>query len=72
MNILELATFKEWIDNADYEQLLYKWRYAPIGDPVFSGDSESGEYYKKVMLEKKKSITPEMAVRVSKKVGCCL
>ena len=42
---------KQWIDNASYETLLSKWRFAPIGDPMFQG--ESGQYYAKVMNEKR-------------------
>ena len=42
---------KEWIDNSSYESLLSKWRYAPVGCELFQGDT--GEYYSKVMKEKK-------------------
>lgn len=38
---------KKWIDNANYEQLLRRWRFAPSGDEIFQG--ESGQYYKEVM-----------------------
>lgn len=53
---------KTWIDNATYEELLSKWRFATIGDPFFAG--EIGDYYAKVMKEKR-----ENHVEVSKKIG---
>ena len=58
------AQQKKWIDNASYEQLLSHWRFAPIGDPMFQGDT--GDYYKKVMGEKKQKCNP---VQASKNVG---
>lgn len=42
---------KSWIDNASYDQLLEKWRFAPVGDPFFQGDT--GEYYSDVMRQKR-------------------
>ena len=58
---------KEEIDNASYEELLEKWRFAPSGDPAFQG--EAGEYYAKVMFEKKELLLPGQAVAASKSVG---
>lgn len=58
------AASKDWIDNASYEQLLSRWRFASIGDAFFQG--ETGEYYAKVMGEKKKTADH---VRVSKNIG---
>lgn len=55
---------KRWIDNATYEQLLAKWRFAPIGDSMFQG--ETGDYYAKVMAEKRKTADH---VQASKTVG---
>lgn len=57
---------KEWIDNASYEELLKKRRQAPIGDPLFQGD---GEYYRKVMRQKRDEVGHEAAVRASKNIG---
>jgi hypothetical protein len=34
---------KQHIDSLSYEQLLYKFRFAPIGDPWFQG--ETGDYW---------------------------
>ena len=55
---------KKWIDNASYQDLIAKWRFAPIGDPMFQG--ETGEYYSKVMFAKKKECDH---VQASKNVG---
>lgn len=55
---------KLWIDNASYEDLLRKWRHAPLGDPMFEG--ETGDYFCKVMSAKKESCDD---VRASKLVG---
>lgn len=55
---------KQWIDNASYEELLRKWRFAPIGDAMFQG--ETGEYYTKVMKEKRENTNH---VSASKSVG---
>jgi hypothetical protein len=57
---------KEWIDNADYQQLLARWRGAPSGSPWFQG--EVGDYYSKVMAEKKAKL-PDNGVQASKNVG---
>jgi hypothetical protein len=45
---------KEWIDSANYAQLLSKWRFAQGDEPWFQG--ECGTYYSQVMRQKKKSI----------------
>lgn len=55
---------KQWIDNASYESLLTRWRFALIGDPMFQG--EIGDYYSKVMAEKRKTADH---VQASKNVG---
>ena len=58
---------KEWIDNASYEELLRKWRFAEIGDPFFTG--EIGQYYAKKMDTKRNEVGNEEHVRISKKIG---
>lgn len=58
---------KNWIDQASYEDLLARWRFAPAGSPWFAG--EMGDYYSKVMLRKRDEIGPNGAVRASKVVG---
>lgn len=56
---------KAWIDKATYYQLLKRWRYSPIGDPIFS--DELGRYYAEVMATKRRA-HPD-PVSVSKRVG---
>jgi len=58
---------KEFIDNASYEELLKNWRFCPSGDPLFQG--ETGDYYMKVMNEKKNNLSPDEQVTVSKNIG---
>lgn len=57
---------KKWIDEATYIQLLDKWRFAPVGDPLFQG--ETGIYYKQVMVEKRRQEL-DGGVSASKVVG---
>lgn len=58
---------KVWMDNASYAELLRRWRFAPAGDPIFQGDT--GEYYQKVMSEKKNALSHEEQVQTSKNLG---
>lgn len=58
---------KEWIDDASYEELLRRWRFAPSGDPFFEG--EMGEYYSRKIAERRKEVGEEEHTRVSKKIG---
>lgn len=58
---------KEWIDNASYEQLLSRWRFAPVGDPMFQG--ETGKYYEEIMSIKRKKIGDAAHTRASKNIG---
>jgi hypothetical protein len=58
---------KEWIDNASYQSLLQKQRFAPSGDPVFQ-DKEAWEYFS-ARMGKLKSEDPAAAVRASKNLG---
>ena len=55
---------KIWIDKASYIELLTRWRFAKSGDPILQG--ESGEYFQKIMNEKRQ-LTDH--VRASKIVG---
>lgn len=54
----------DYINSLTYEEMLRKFRFAPLGDPLFYGDS--GEYFLKVMSEKKQIINH---AAISKKVG---
>ena len=40
---------KEHIDSLDYEMLLREWRFSPVGNPWFQG--ETGQYWGKRMKE---------------------
>ena len=59
---------KNRINDMNYEQMLRKWRFAPIGDPLFQG--EAGDYFAEVMKTKKSQLTDWKQARISKKVGC--
>jgi len=58
---------RKWIDEADYESLLSRWRNAPVGDPIFQG--EMGDYYSKKMAEKRAEVGNDAHVRASKSIG---
>lgn len=58
---------KEWIDGASYASLLDKWRNDPIGSPWFKDNT--GDYYQKVMVEKKIARGQAGAVADSKAIG---
>ena len=58
---------KAWIDNANYEDLLYKWRFVPTGSPFFQG--EMGKYYEVIMARKRKEVGDAEHVRASKSIG---
>lgn len=58
---------KDTIDNMSYEQLLRRWRFADLGDPIFIG--EIGKYYQKVMFNKRDDLTFDEKVKVSKRIG---
>ena len=56
-----------WIDDADYEQLLRKWRFAPAGDPFFQG--LVGQHYSEAMARKRDEVGCEAAAAASKRIG---
>ena len=58
---------KKWIDHASYEQLLSRWRNAPVGDPMFVG--EVGDHYKKKMAERRSELGDSEHIRASKSIG---
>lgn len=68
MNAEEIKSIKAQIDSEDYESLLRRWRFAPAGSsPMFQG--EVGDYYAKVMFEKRDALPPGEQVRASKAIG---
>jgi hypothetical protein len=58
---------KASIDNMSYEGMLSLWRNAPAGHPYFQGDT--GDYYSKVMKEKREKVGNAEHVRASKNIG---
>lgn len=57
----------KWIDSASYGELLNKWRFASIGDPIFQG--EVGDYYATAMRQKREHVENDEHVKISKEVG---
>lgn len=57
---------KTYIDSLSYRELLSKWRFAPVGDKWFQG--ETGKYWGKRMAELKAK-DPGAAVAASKSIG---
>lgn len=57
---------KQYIDSLSHYDLLRRWRFAPVGDTMFQG--ETGEYWGKRMAELKAK-DPTQAVRDSKDLG---
>ena len=64
---MTLDEMKQWIDNASYEQLLSRWRFAPAGSLWFQGFI--GRYYSKALKEKRTLVGDDEAVRVSKNLS---
>ena len=58
---------KKCIDSLSYEQLLSYWRFAPLGDLWFQG--ETGDYWGSVMNKKKEELKGYQAVAISKNIG---
>jgi len=58
---------KDKIDNMSYEQMLSLWRNAYVGHPMFHNDV--GDYFSKVMNEKRQQISDADHVRASKNIG---
>ena len=65
--IMTKEQMKTWIDGASYEQLLARWRNAPIGSTWFQGDI--GEHYEHVMRVKRSLIGEAAHVEASKSIG---
>jgi len=58
---------KKQIDGMSYESMLRLWRTAPVGHPMFQG--ETGDYFSKVMAEKRAQVGPEAHTQASKNIG---
>lgn len=64
---MTLEEAKIWIAAASYEQLLFHWRNAPVGDPMFQG--EVGDYYSEEIAKRRKEVGNSEHVRASKSIG---
>ena len=58
---------KKLIDDMPIREMLVKNRFSSISDPFFSG--ETGDYFLKVMSEKRKEIGDAAWTALSKSVG---
>ena len=58
---------KKWLDEASYEELLRRWRFAPSSDPLVQGDA--GIHFQQVLDRRRKEIGTDEHVRISKKIG---
>jgi len=58
---------KKNIDSMTYESMLRLWRHAPPAHPYFIGGV--GDYFSKVMGDKKEKLGQEGAVKASKNIG---
>jgi hypothetical protein len=56
-----------WIDSASLEQLLRRWRFAPIGDQFFVG--VVGEHFSDTIAERRKTEGNSAWTAASKSVG---
>jgi hypothetical protein len=57
---------KTYIDSLPYNALLSRWRFAPVGDSMFQG--ETGDYWGKRLAELRDK-DPDGHVRASKNIG---
>jgi hypothetical protein len=55
---------KKHIDSLSYEDLLSKWRFAPVGDKWMEG--ETGDYWGKRMAELRNTVNHSA---ISKRIG---
>lgn len=60
---------RKWIDEASYEELFRKRRFAPAGDPLFSTDTGMGDYFEEAMAAKELHVSPGERVAISKRIG---
>jgi len=58
---------QQWIENATYEELLKRWRFAKDSDTIFQEDA--GSYYQDQMNKKKAMLAAAEQVVISKRIG---
>ncbi len=63
---MELKT-KQMIDSMPYGQMLARWRNAPVGDPMFQG--ETGKYFAVEMKRKREEVGDAAHTAASKAIG---
>jgi len=67
MTEAEIREAKGWIDDADYESLLYRWRHAECGHPWFVTAEVSGYYQRRMKIMREAD--PAGHVAASKRAG---
>ena len=60
---------KAWIDNATYEMMLERVRYAPVGDPLFVRDTEVSKYFDTRCAQLRKEVGDAGHTAASKRIG---
>lgn len=66
-NIKDSDKIKLEIEGLTYAEMVEVRRFAPIGHKYFSG--ETGDFFKEEMTRKRKSISAEEQVVISKRIG---
>lgn len=59
--------YEDWIDAATYEDLLRKWRFAKVDDPIFVG--KEGKKFRDKLNAKREELTQQEIEEISKRVG---
>jgi len=54
-----LDAHRKQIDAMTQVEMARLWRFAPIGHPLFAGDT--GDYFRKVFFEQKGGLTPAIS-----------
>jgi hypothetical protein len=58
---------KKELEEMSYEEMLRKWRFTSIADDIFHG--EIGNYYAKIMQEKRAKLPEGQESIISKRIG---
>jgi len=60
-------SIKKEIDEMSYAEMLSRWRFSKVPEPIFQG--EIGEYFSKIMFEKRQQLKPDEHAKISKEIG---
>ena len=60
---------KKWIDDATYEMMLERVRYAPIGDPLFVRGTDACEHFYTRYAQLRKEVGDAGHTAASKRIG---